>query len=606
MATGDLRNNIIKVQTELKQLKYNSSLDIFGASRGDPDVFLPIVHHALLDYSGVLARYFADSSYDLYGKKDSRFMEAVYSLLRDEFNYKPAISREQFFSMGFAERKLIFVCDIGRMCRELVSSLRRHSRPASDGKAGRGIRIASGARPASQDHNVSLSKYNIHRQESMPQPMGLGIPASTFGALSSKSAHVSSDWTPASHHMPLNSDGNESMINQTHILSYSDHLYSQQQHVASRPASRFICGQYSDGQRLFPDTQPTAYVRHHDTELEAIYDESIMHEPQLPPAPVSAPAQISNNLVSASTPTKLTVDSGQRGLTTCDASQTQLSFDPPVNIDINPQTPIRRSILKNSGEKSPHKSGGKDDSIVSLSQADPHSYGHRLSPKKFRIVETKSEDGLSTSHRYYPREWGQVDYNVVRDVFRQSEGGNGFVERNDSRNSGSRNMIWPDAQFSNERDTPTLPLSKTHGTSVSSSIHRGATTMYVTYEQFTQVQSNMDALAKKNIDLEKAMQSLELKIEGMQTQISAFSLQKCDDAKTDSPVKAVVSHVAFSIQPASQLEAVPTTVSQSNGHHLMGSVPRQAARIDISQRILNIQQRISDTSKLLAQPVAYQ
>lgn len=93
--------------------------------KGDPESFLPLFHFILLDALPLLADYFASKGYNLYGKKDSRFIECVYKLLRDEFTYKPAITKEQFFSLGFSERKIILTCDIIDMCIELNKKLIR-------------------------------------------------------------------------------------------------------------------------------------------------------------------------------------------------------------------------------------------------------------------------------------------------------------------------------------------------------------------------------------------------------------------------------------------------------------------------------------------------
>ncbi len=48
--------------------------------------------------------------------------------LRDEFTYKPKITREQFFAKGFAERKCLFVCDVIRLCKTLHHNLTRESK----------------------------------------------------------------------------------------------------------------------------------------------------------------------------------------------------------------------------------------------------------------------------------------------------------------------------------------------------------------------------------------------------------------------------------------------------------------------------------------------
>jgi len=119
MTTGDLKNNLRKLVSELKQIHYSQSeLDIKGVAQGIPKAFLPIVHHVFLDYSISLAQYFASKEYELYGKTDLRFMEAVYKVLRDEFGYKPQLTREQFLTIGFAERKIIVLCEMVKLLRE--------------------------------------------------------------------------------------------------------------------------------------------------------------------------------------------------------------------------------------------------------------------------------------------------------------------------------------------------------------------------------------------------------------------------------------------------------------------------------------------------------
>jgi hypothetical protein len=54
----------------------------------------------------------------LYAKSDFRFMESVYKLLITELNYKPAITIQQFFAVGYAEQKMILCRDVCRLMRE--------------------------------------------------------------------------------------------------------------------------------------------------------------------------------------------------------------------------------------------------------------------------------------------------------------------------------------------------------------------------------------------------------------------------------------------------------------------------------------------------------
>jgi hypothetical protein len=49
-------------------------------------------------------------------------------VLRDDFKYVPRLSRDQFFSAGFAEQKAILVTDVARLCVEKHELLSRQVR----------------------------------------------------------------------------------------------------------------------------------------------------------------------------------------------------------------------------------------------------------------------------------------------------------------------------------------------------------------------------------------------------------------------------------------------------------------------------------------------
>lgn len=106
-----------------------------SASKGDPTSILPILHYVLLSFSPLLATHFAAKGYELYGKKDSRFLESVYSLLLKEFTYRPVLNRHQFFTTGFAERKLLFAIDVIHFCKQLHRNLARSASVRKTSKA---------------------------------------------------------------------------------------------------------------------------------------------------------------------------------------------------------------------------------------------------------------------------------------------------------------------------------------------------------------------------------------------------------------------------------------------------------------------------------------
>ena len=112
MSTGDIKNNLRKLKYELKQVGYIAEMDIENMNLGIPTSFLPILHYIVSDYSCELSSFFSYKGYDFCGKTDLRFIEVLYKLLIQEFNMKPMLTKQQFFAIGYAEMKIIFVTKI--------------------------------------------------------------------------------------------------------------------------------------------------------------------------------------------------------------------------------------------------------------------------------------------------------------------------------------------------------------------------------------------------------------------------------------------------------------------------------------------------------------
>ncbi|XP_071086841.1 uncharacterized protein [Haliotis cracherodii] len=126
MPTGDLKNNLRKLQTEIKLMKYPESVDIKGLTQGDAKAFMPILHHGFTSYSTKLAEEIAAKDIVLFAKSDATFIDSIYKILRDMFSYKPLVTKDQFFSTQFAERKIIMVTEVlqrvQKHCRTTYSS----------------------------------------------------------------------------------------------------------------------------------------------------------------------------------------------------------------------------------------------------------------------------------------------------------------------------------------------------------------------------------------------------------------------------------------------------------------------------------------------------
>ena len=110
---GDIRANFEKLKIELRQIKYLTPLEQGQVTDGIPLAFLPMIHHALLVYSPLVATFIAEKGFELQAKSDFRFIQNTYKLLLDHFGgYKPQITIQQFFTKGFSECKIIMTTEI--------------------------------------------------------------------------------------------------------------------------------------------------------------------------------------------------------------------------------------------------------------------------------------------------------------------------------------------------------------------------------------------------------------------------------------------------------------------------------------------------------------
>ncbi|XP_009642494.1 centrosomal protein of 44 kDa isoform X2 [Egretta garzetta] len=112
MATGDLKGSLRKIEQGLRLLNYPRDVDYTLLVKGDPAAFLPIISYSFTSFSTYIAELLVKCDVELTAKSDLRFIEAIYKLLRDQFQYKPVLTKQQFLQFGFAERKMQIVCDI--------------------------------------------------------------------------------------------------------------------------------------------------------------------------------------------------------------------------------------------------------------------------------------------------------------------------------------------------------------------------------------------------------------------------------------------------------------------------------------------------------------
>lgn len=129
MSTGDIKNNLRKLQNELKLIQYTNEIDYEKMLIGLSAPYLPILHFVFTEYSRELSSYFSSKGHDLFGKSDFRFLEIIYKILIQEFETKPMLTKNQFFAIGYSEMKMIFVTKIVNICRQKYNSLVKKSAP---------------------------------------------------------------------------------------------------------------------------------------------------------------------------------------------------------------------------------------------------------------------------------------------------------------------------------------------------------------------------------------------------------------------------------------------------------------------------------------------
>ncbi|CAG9314018.1 unnamed protein product [Blepharisma stoltei] len=118
MSVGDLSNNREKLRNELKAIRYSEPINLKGLTEGHPSTSLPIIHFCLLGYSRLVSEYFTEQGFDLYMKNDYSFMETVFKILRQMFNYRPVLTIGQFLAIGYAERKILMCLDVIGLIKE--------------------------------------------------------------------------------------------------------------------------------------------------------------------------------------------------------------------------------------------------------------------------------------------------------------------------------------------------------------------------------------------------------------------------------------------------------------------------------------------------------
>jgi centrosomal protein CEP44 len=132
MSVGDLTNSLEKLRRGLRAIRFPIHLlDEAAVGEGHSLQFLSILQYCLQSYSADVAAYLADHNCELTRPPDEAYLETVFKVLRDLFDYRPVLTQSQFLRQGYAERKIWMVLDVMGLVHSLHESLNRTSVPAS-------------------------------------------------------------------------------------------------------------------------------------------------------------------------------------------------------------------------------------------------------------------------------------------------------------------------------------------------------------------------------------------------------------------------------------------------------------------------------------------
>ncbi|CAH8549390.1 unnamed protein product [Dicrocoelium dendriticum] len=134
----DLKGHIENFRRQLRALRFRHDVDYYGLSKGNPGAFLEFYRHLLCDHSTELTKLLVGKGFAILGTSDYRFMETVYRMLRDLLRLHPPITLTQFYTNGFAEKKLEMACQITAQCGSLIARSSANTRLTKQGNLRRG------------------------------------------------------------------------------------------------------------------------------------------------------------------------------------------------------------------------------------------------------------------------------------------------------------------------------------------------------------------------------------------------------------------------------------------------------------------------------------
>ncbi|EEC11759.1 conserved hypothetical protein [Ixodes scapularis] len=168
MATGDIRNNLKILSAEIRSVKTPAAIvNLDGMMSGEADVYLPIYDYLFQWYNTKLANEILRRDLKLppYKHNKTRFLETMYLVLRELFQWKPPLSTAQFFSTGFAEKKIIMCSNIIKLIKDYSGGMQRAAASHAGSSNSNSLRLKPSTRPPVSGLACAISLTRACRME---------------------------------------------------------------------------------------------------------------------------------------------------------------------------------------------------------------------------------------------------------------------------------------------------------------------------------------------------------------------------------------------------------------------------------------------------------
>ncbi|KAJ3238347.1 Centrosomal protein of 44 kDa [Chytriomyces hyalinus] len=354
MATGDIRNNISKLQSELRGMHYSGLFDVEGLANGSPQSLLPLLHFGVAQ-SGLFV--------SVSGKSDARFVETLFLVLRDVFAYKPALKKEQLLARkGFAERKILMAIDVLRLMKgysqdhlpqrdKIADAAQDDPEPvdnAEDTPNGHRIHTTAVLQPKHAFDPAKYASFSILDEFNAEYSQQEDLPQSN-PSLPKMSLQTQFKLFESMPHQSLNMD-KPLQAHPIHFGSSMQREYGVKEEKWAHFADTMHSGVILDPEFSFHTDSPSMVL---PSINNADVSQSILHEPQTPPNPSMHPSilhakNLQDNHHHQHKPIQRNRLSILKHHNTNDISKDRVEPQPPLNLaDLNEQSSAMKRIARN-------------------------------------------------------------------------------------------------------------------------------------------------------------------------------------------------------------------------------------------------------------------